>query len=140
MQTFSTRSSSAAIRAADASASSASSSTIGQTATPIACERLLQRLELGAERALDAGAGLVAGPEVVAERLDHVVGGDAEMGGAALDDLQHGVQHAGDRAEGLVLALVEAALAVEVAEQLVGAVDEVDDHRRSMDAGVSPWT
>ena len=36
MQTLSTRSSSEAIRAADASASSASSSTIGQTATPIA--------------------------------------------------------------------------------------------------------
>ena len=40
-------------------------------------ERLLERLELGVERRVHALAGLVAGPEVVAERLDDVVGGHA---------------------------------------------------------------
>ena len=42
-------------------------------------ERLLERLELRPQRRLDAVAGLVARPEVVAERLDDVVGRDADV-------------------------------------------------------------
>jgi hypothetical protein len=38
------------------------------------------------------------------------------------------VQDAGDGAERLVLPLIPAALSVEVAKELVGAVDNVDDH------------
>ena len=41
-------------------------------------ERLLERMELREQRALDAGAGLVVRPKPIAKRLDHVVGGDAE--------------------------------------------------------------
>ena len=78
---------------------------------------------------LDALAGLVARPQVVAERLDDVIGGDADVRGALLDHLQHRVQHADHRAERPVLALVEAPQAVEVTEQLVRPVDEMDDHR-----------
>jgi hypothetical protein len=66
-------------------------------------------------------------PEVVAERLDHVIGRDADVRRALLDHLEHRLQHADHRAERPV-ALGEAAQAVEVAEQLVGAVDQVDDH------------
>ena len=94
-----------AIRAAAASASSASSSTIGQTSDAHVHERLLQRHELGAQRGIDACAGLVARPEVVAERLDHVIGRDADVRRAALDHLQHGVQHAGRGAERLAVRL-----------------------------------
>src|SRR6266850_588059 len=50
----------------------------------------------------------------------------AEASRSGLDHLEHGVQHPDDGAEGLVLALIEAALAVELAEQLVGAVEEVN--------------
>jgi len=39
------------------------------------------------------------------------------------------VQHADDGAEALILALGEATPAVELAEQLVGAVQEMNDHR-----------
>ena len=53
---------------------------------------------------------------------------DADMRRAALDRFEHGVQHAGHRAEWLVLAIVEATLAVEVTEQLVRPVDDVNDH------------
>jgi hypothetical protein len=91
-------------------------------------ERVLEGLELGEQRPLHPLARLVVGPEIVPERLDDVVGGDAEVRGAFLDRLEDGVQHAPDRAEGLVLALVEAALAVEVAEQLVRTVHDVNDH------------
>src|SRR2546428_14104779 len=39
------------------------------------------------------------------------------------------MQHPADGVEGLVLALLEATPAVELAEQLVGAVQEMNDHR-----------
>jgi hypothetical protein len=59
-----------------------------------------------------------------------VVGGDADVRRALLDHLEHRLQHADHRAERPVAALGEAAQAVEVAEQLVGAVDQMDDHRQ----------
>src|SRR5215467_3202951 len=57
-----------------------------------------------------------------------MIGGHPKMSGALLDHLEHGIQHADDRAEGAILSLVEAARAVEVTEQLIGAIDQVDDH------------
>src|SRR5262249_44473852 len=59
-----------------------------------------------------------------------MVGGHTEVSGAFLDHLEHGIQHADDRAEGTISSLVEAARSVEVTEQLVGAIDQVDDHAR----------
>ena len=91
-------------------------------------ERILEREKLRVEHAIDSLARLVVRPELVAEGLDHVVGGHADMGRAGLDHLQHGVQHASNGAEWFVFSLVPAALAVEVAEKLVGAVDQVNDH------------
>src|SRR6185436_985015 len=79
---------------------------------------------------VDPFAGLVPGPEVVAERLDDVVGRDAHVRGAGLEHLEDAVQDAGGggvRALRLRLA-ARASQAVELAEQLVRAVDEVDDH------------
>ena len=80
-------------------------------------------MELGEQRGLDAVAGLVARPETIAKRLDDVIGRHTDMRRSSLDHLQNGIEDADDRAQGLVLALVEAAQAVEVAEQLVRAVD-----------------
>jgi hypothetical protein len=37
-------------------------------------------MELREQRGLDAVAGLVARPKPITKRLDHVVGGDAEVG------------------------------------------------------------
>ena len=87
-------------------------------------------MELREEGWLDAGRGLAARPELVAERLDDVVGGDADVALALLDHLEHRLQDADDGTERSVLALVEAAQAVEVAKELVGAVDEMNDHDR----------
>jgi hypothetical protein len=85
-------------------------------------ERFLQGMELRPKRGLDAVSRLVVGPQLVAERFDDMIGGDAEVGGPLLDHLQHRMQHAGDGPERFVLALVVAALTVELTEQLVGAV------------------
>ncbi len=99
-------------------------------------ERVLQRVELRQQSRLDAVAGLVARPQAVAERLDDVVGGDAQVRLAALDELQHALQHANHGTEAPILSLVESALAIEVAEQLVRAVDQMNHDRR---ARVSGW-
>ena len=85
-------------------------------------------MELREESRLDPHARLVAVPEIVAKGLDHVIGRDTDVSGSLLDHLQHGVQHANGRAEFRILALVEAAQTVEVAEQLVGSVYDVHDH------------
>jgi hypothetical protein len=51
-----------------------------------------------------------------------------QVGGAFLDHLQYRVQHADDGAKGTILALIEATQAVKVPEQLVSAVNQVNDH------------
>src|ERR1041385_6767764 len=97
------------------------------TAPPLRRKRVLERMKLREQRGLDAFAGLVTGPKSVTERLDDMVGRHANMGGALLDQPQHGMQHAGDRAIRRVL-LLEPAQPVEVAEELVRPVDEVGYH------------
>ena len=96
-------------------------------------------MELRDQRGLDAGAGLVVSPKPIAKRLDHVVGGDAEVSVPVLDHLEHGLQHADDGAVSAILAFVEPAQAVEVTEEFVSAVDEVNDHCGSRFLSVVPW-
>ena len=91
-------------------------------------ERLLERMELREKGALDPRGGLVVRPEAVPEGLDDVVRRHPEVRAALLDRLEDGVQHAGHGAERRVLAAGDAPQAVEVPEQLVRAVEEVDDH------------
>src|SRR5206468_319023 len=91
-------------------------------------ERLLERLELGAQRRIDPRAGLVAGVEVVAERFDHVVAGDADVRGALLEQPDQRREHAAQRAHLLTVRTQVRGHREEVAEQLVGAVDQVDLH------------
>jgi hypothetical protein len=56
-----------------------------------------------------------------------MVGGDADMALALLEQVHHRAEHADDGTEGPVLAFRETAQAMKVAEQLVGSVDEVND-------------
>ena len=74
---------------------------MGHTATPHGVERHLERMELREQRRIDAFAGLVAGPLVIAERLDDVVGGDAQVGRACLEHREHGVEHPAAAPSGL---------------------------------------
>jgi glycogen operon protein len=57
-----------------------------------------------------------------------VIGCDADVSRSALYHLEHGLQHACHGAERTILALVEAAQPVEMPEQLVRAVDQMNDH------------
>ena len=54
-------------------------------------ERVLEREKLRVEDGLDSLSRLVVRPEIVAERLDDVVGGDADMRRSRLDHLQNRV-------------------------------------------------
>ena len=85
-------------------------------------------MKLRPQRRLDAFAGFIAGPQRVTKRFDDMIGRDADMRRALFDQFQHRMQHTIGCAERFVLPFVEAAQAIEMTEQLVGAVDEVDDH------------
>jgi hypothetical protein len=87
------------------------------------------------QRGLDAGAGLVVRPKPIAKRLDHVVGGDAEVRVAVLDHLEDGLQDADNGAVRAVHAFVEPAQPVEMTEEFVSAIDEVNDHFRNAGKG-----
>ena len=91
---------------------------------------ILEGFELDAQLSLDPVPYLVTRPEVVAERLDDVVGRHTHVGRAALQHPEHGGHHAPHCRE-LVPLPVPCALGkpVEMAEQLVGAVDDMDVHR-----------
>jgi hypothetical protein len=85
-------------------------------------------LELREQRRVDARARLVAGPQPVAERLDDVVGGHAYVAGAGVDHAEHRIEHAAHRTHFAAIGIARRRHRVIVAEQLVGAVDEVDVH------------
>src|SRR5690606_23694457 len=75
------------------------------------------------------------GPEVVAERLDHMVRRDAEVGRAVLEQAQDRGEYA---AHGAHLGAVRASAPryrEEVAKELVGAVDQMHLVR----AGMARW-
>ena len=138
ISTCSTRSSAAADAAAAAPrASSASYSTMANTVKPTAASASSTRGNCDQQLGLDAGAVLVAVAEVVAERLDDVVGGHADVGGAVLEQLQHACP-ATPRvaATSCPSSVTWDGHGEVVAEQLVGAVDQVDlqchpPHRRT---------
>ena len=96
-------------------------------------KRLLERLELPVQDRVHALARLVAGPERVAERLDDVIGSDAQVSDAALEHAEDRADDAADRAElGRRAPVERRARGEEVAEQLEGAVDQVHDHARTI--------
>ena len=122
----------AAILAAAARASSASSSTIAQTTTPSASSASSSSPNCGKQIRIDAGGGLVARPHPVAERLDDVIGRHPDVGRAAVDQPQDRGDHAAHGADFPPVRVARRRDRVEMAEQLVGPVDEVDVHS-------APW-
>src|SRR6185503_5224744 len=77
-------------------------------------------------------AGFVSRPYLVAERLDDVIGRHADVGLSGFENLQHALQHTDYCAERPILTLGKAAQTVEMSEQLVGTVDEMNDHAAAL--------
>src|SRR4029453_13280860 len=92
-------------------------------------QRVLEGLELGIQHRIDPFAGLVARPEPVAERLDDVIRGHAQVRRAPLEHAEH---RGHDAAHGPELlrggALERRCRREEVTKELVRAVDQMDDH------------
>ena len=57
-----------------------------------------------------------------------MVGRDAKVRIAALNHVEHALQHADDGTVRAVRAFIEPAQSVEVTEELVCTINEVDDH------------
>ena len=89
-------------------------------------ERFLEHGKLREQFGFDAGTRLVSRPEPIAKRLDDVVGGDADVRGAGGDQAEHRADHAADRGHFPSRGVFRRRKGVVVAEQLVGAVDQVN--------------
>src|SRR5215218_1208035 len=85
-------------------------------------------MELREQGGLDPCPGLVPGPKLVPEGFNHMIGGYADVRPPGLDQLQDGMQDAGYGAIRPVGAFGEAAQTIEVPEQLIGPVEEMNDH------------
>ena len=90
-------------------------------------QKLFEGVKLRPQRRIDSFAGLIAGPKLVAERLDDVVGGHSDVRRSFIQHLHDGAEHSRHRPERLIGQLA-AAKTVEMAKELVRAVDEVNDH------------
>jgi hypothetical protein len=86
-------------------------------------DRLLEQRELRQEIRVDPGTRLVEGPQLVAERLDHVVRSHPEVGGAVLEDREGGPQYPPDRAHLVAARVAMRRHGEEVTEQLVRPVE-----------------
>ncbi len=95
-------------------------------------QRLLERPRLGPEIRVDALAGLVARPQVVAERLDHVVRCHADVRRAVAEQAEDRPEHAPDRRDLQAVGVVVGRGAEEMAEQFVRPVDQMHPHGVSL--------
>ena len=75
-----------------------------------------------------AGAGLVAGPELVPERLDDMVGSHPDVRDAAFKHSEDGGKHAPRRGHLAALLVDVRGKGEEVTKQLVCAVEKVNVH------------
>ncbi len=89
-------------------------------------EQLLDLGELGEDVGVDVGPVLVAVVEIIAPRLDHVVGGDSDVRRPIGDQIEHRVEHAALRSEpGFLVRRREV-----IPKELVRSVDQVNLHGR----------
>ena len=94
-------------------------------------QHLLEQRKLREQVGLDAVARLVAGPELIAERLDDVIGRDPDVGGADRHHAEQRCQHAADRSDFPAVAITCRRDGIVMPEELVRAVDEMNVHTSS---------
>ncbi len=96
-------------------------------------QRVLQRLELREQERIDTLSRLVARPASIAPRFDDVIGGDAHVGGPTFEGADHRLDDAAHCPKVSPTTAVRGARRVEVTEQLVRPVDQVHDHKRTIE-------
>src|SRR5690606_39275641 len=90
--------------------------------------QIFDQAELGEQVLVDPRAVLVGGPQVVAERLDDVVGGHADVGGTLLDHGEHRPRDASRRSHLTAVVGQVGGEGEVVPEQLVGPIHQVYVH------------
>src|SRR5205085_3638417 len=95
----------------------------------------LEWFKLGAQDWFNASARFVTRPHRVSERLNDVIGCNADVCGAFIEQLSHRCQHSGNCPKRWI-SLLESADSVKVAKELVCAVKQVNDHLETMLASV----
>ena len=91
-------------------------------------ESVFEGMKLRPEGRLDSVTGLVPRPERIAERLNDVIGGYANVRRPGFVHLQHSIQDADNRPVLRIVPCAPSTQAIEVAVQLVSPIDEVYDH------------
>src|SRR2546430_2623061 len=97
---------------------------------------VLERMKLRQQLRFYALARFVSGPEVVAERLDDVIGRDAEVGCATLEHALDRAQYSHDGRDLVAIAALLPRHRVEMAEQLVCAIEQMNTHLNQRRAGL----
>jgi hypothetical protein len=95
-------------------------------------ERLLEQRELRHQVGGHPLPGLVAGPELVPERFDDVIGSHPEIPDALAEQAAEGGQHAPDGRNLAPTLVAGRRNRVVVTEELVRAIDEIDLQKRSL--------
>ena len=85
-------------------------------------------MELLEEHRIDPVTGLVPLPELVAKRLNRVVGGDTQMSDTLLEHRQDRTEHTPDSTDLATVGGNRRGDSVEMSKELVGAVEEEDVH------------
>ena len=137
MSTWSTRGSSRATAAADSEGVVRLELDHRPDPHPERLECFLQQGELGPELGRHVGTSLVAGPQVVAERLDDVVGRHPDVGDTLGQERGHRRDHTAGGRHLRAVGGHAGRPAEELAEELVGAVDQIDLHGASLPAARS---
>jgi hypothetical protein len=57
-----------------------------------------------------------------------VIGGDAHVRGTLADHLQYGIEHSNNRPESPLFPIGDATQSIEMAEELVGSINQMNDH------------
>ena len=95
---------------------------------PRRAEDILEQLELAGNAGLDSGAILVPRPHLVPERLDHMVGRDADVGGTFLEQLDHRSEHSTGRPDLSTVCCHMRRCSEVIAKEFVGSIDQVCAH------------
>ena len=93
---------------------------------PKSGECLFEKRKLGPEIRLDAFPGFVVRPELIAKRLDHLIGGDTKMSGAFLDHAKDGGDYTANCRDFLAGAIAHRGQRVIVPKKLVGSINQVN--------------
>jgi hypothetical protein len=89
-------------------------------------KHLLEQGKLFQQFRVDALSCLIAGPQLISERLNHVIGRNRKVGYAALDHSEHGRENTTNGGHLVAFSIASGGQRIIMAEEFVRAVYEID--------------